>query len=429
MKPIALIRAAVVGALAAGFVQNANAHYGVDCDATVTGQNDPAVDVAAVTAAVNSPDLAGDVTVCLTGIFDFGLAPPSVPMFSVSIFGGPSMTSLRIVGLNSYFRKQATIRRGIQALTLRQTATLPSLTIENLRFEQPAFSAVSILRSIERVRISGLHIAGVTSHTIPTGPPAPILMFREGIAVTAALGNIEGEIEISGNVVDGGTYGPGDSTLLVGSGIVLVGALNPTQTTGFFAKVNVSNNRVTNWAGAGILASGVISDVTIEENWVENGAFARLVPSCASTNGDSAASGIALGGVINSTVRDNAINLVPAFTDTGAATVCSAGLLVRGMPVSGASGNIFFGNRIRGNANYAMVAGTPLPTPPPPPPPFIPPTLPTVETNNLFAFNWVFGFTGTNATLFIGSGATANAFIGSFPVIEGNTAGNWVLNR
>jgi hypothetical protein len=32
--------------------------------------------------------------------------------------------------------------------------------------------------------------------------------------------------------------------------------------------------------------------------------------------------------------------------------------------------------------------------------------------------------------LFIGSGANANAFIGTFPDgIEGNTAGNWVLNR
>jgi hypothetical protein len=420
-----LIRATALGALAAGFVQNAAAQYGVVCDLTVTGQNDPAVDVAAVTAAVNSPALVGDVTVCLAGTFDFGPAPPSVPTFSVSIFGGPSMTSLRIVGLNSYFRKQATIRRGIQALTLRQTSTLPSLTIENLRFEQPAFSAVSILRSNERVRISGLHIAGVASHTIPTSPPAPILKFREGIAVTAALGDIEGEIEISGNVVDGGTYDVGDSQLLVGSGIVLVGALNPTQPTGYFAKTTVSNNRVVNWAGAGILASGLISDATIEENWVEPGAFARLVPTCASTNGDSAASGIALGGVISSTVRDNVVTLVPAFTDTGAATQCSAGLLVRGMPVGGASGNIFFGNRIRGDANYAMVAGTPEPLPPPP----FPPVLPTIETNNLFAFNWVFGFTGTNATLFIGSGATANAFIGTFPEIEGNTAANWVINR
>lgn len=426
MKPIALIRAAILGALAAGFAQNAAAHDGVDCDLTVNGQNDPAVDAAAVTAAVNSPDLVGDVTVCLAGTFDFGLAPPSVPTFSVSIFGGPSMTSLRIVGLNSSFRRQATIRHGIQALTLRQTATLPSLTIENLRFEQPALSAVSVLRSIERVRISGLHIAGVTTHTIPTGPPVPILKFREGIAVTAALGDIEGEIEISGNFVDGGTYDVGDSELLIGSGIVLVGALNLTQPTGFFAKVNVSNNRVSNWAGAGILASGVISDVTIEENWVDSGNFARLQTACTGTNGDGAASGIALGGATNSTVRDNAINLVPAFTDTGAPAVCTAGLIVRGTATGGASGNIFFGNRIRGTATYAMIAGTPLPLPPPP----FPPVQPTIETNNLFAFNWVFGFTATNATLFIGSGANANAFIGTFPDgIEGNTAGNWVLNR
>jgi hypothetical protein len=90
----------------------------------------------------------------------------------------------------------------------------------------------------------------------------------------------------------------------------------------------------------------------------------------------------------------------------------------------GASGNIFFGNRVRGEGTYAMVAGTSAPTVPP-----FPPGSFTIETNNLFAFNWVFGFEAANATLFIGSGATANAFIGNFPEIEGNQAGNWVLNR
>ena len=436
MRPIALIRAAALGALAAVFVQNANAHYGVDCDVTVTGQNNPDVDAAAVSAAVNSPALTGDVTVCLAGTFDFGPAPAGPPSFSVAIVGNPSMTSLRIVGLNSGFRKPATIRRGIQALTLHGTTTLPSFSIDNLKFEQPTFSAISILRSIERVRITDVHVAGVLTHTftiLSTPPPIPnppppveiTLKFREGIAVTAAFADIEGEIEISGNVVDGGTYSPGDSALLVGSGIVLVGALNLTQATNFFAKANVSNNRVLNWAGAGIIAAGGISDATIEENWIEPGAFARLQPACTGLNGDGSASGIALGGVTNSTVRDNVIQLVPAFTDTGAAAQCTAGLIVRGMTVGGASGNIFFGNRIRGTGTYAMIAGTPAPTPPPP----FPPALPTIEANNLFAFNWVFGFTATNATLFIGSGATANAFIGNFPSIEGNAAGNWVINR
>jgi len=220
---------------------------------------------------------------------------------------------------------------------------------------------------------------------------------------------------------------------LVSSGILLVGPQtppNPPQPAPIFsAKVRIANNRVLNWAGTGILAAGVMSDVTIEENWVEPGAFARLVPApaCTTPNADGAASGISLGGVLNSTVRDNVVTLVPAFTDTGAPVACTAGLLVRGVIAGGASGNIFFGNRVRGEGTYAMVAGTPAPVIQPPPGP--PPALPTIETNNLFAFNWVFGFTGTKATLFIGSGATANAFIGTFPEIEGNTAGNWVLNR
>jgi hypothetical protein len=439
-----LISAAFAGSLAAGFVQNAVAHNRVDCDVMVTGQNDPAVDAAAVSAAVNSPDLVGDVTVCLAGTFDFGPAPPQgVPPISVAIVGNASMTSLRIVGLNNHFRRPATIRRGIQALTLTPAATLPKLAIENLRFEQPTFSAVSILRSNEEVRISDLQIAGVETHTITiTPPPPPIpnppppqpitLRLRQGIAVTAAAGgNIAGDIVISNNVVNGGTYGLGDSALLVGSGIVLVGPLvtpqpPPLPATTFSAKVRIANNRILNWAGAGVLATGLIGDATIEENWVEPGAFARLVPgpACTTPNAEGAASGISLGGVVNSTVRDNVIHLVSAFTDTGAPAACTAGLLVRGVNVSGASGNIFFGNRIRGDATYAMVVGLPAPTVPP-----FPPSSFTIEMNNLFAFNWVFGFTGTNATLFIGSGATANAFIGMFPEIEGNTAGNWVLNR
>jgi hypothetical protein len=434
-----LIRAAALGALAAGFVQNADATHGVSCDVTVTGQNNPDVDAAAVSAEVNSPALIGDVTVCLAGTFDFGPAPVGPPTSSVAIMGNPSVTSMRIVGLNSGFRNQATIRRGIQALTLSPTATLPNLTIENLRFEQPAMSAISILSSIERVRISGVHIAGVTTHaftiTVPPPPPPippppqPIvitLSFRQGIAVTAALGDIDGEIEISDNVVNGGAYGLGDSALTVGSGIVIAGPLTLTQPTIFSAQVHVSNNRILNWAGTGIVVSGLVSEASIEENWIEPGAFARLVPGCTTPNADGAASGISLGGVGNSTVRDNVVNLVAAVTDTGTPAQCTAGLLVRGTAVGGASGNIFFGNRIRGTGTYAMVAGTPAPLPPPPP---FPPVLPTIETNNLFAFNWVFGFTGTNATLFIGSGATANAFIGTFPEIEGNTAANWVINR
>jgi len=47
-------------------------------DVTVTGQNNPEVDAAAVSSAVNSEALSGDVTVCLAGTFDFG-APPVTP--------------------------------------------------------------------------------------------------------------------------------------------------------------------------------------------------------------------------------------------------------------------------------------------------------------------------------------------------------------
>ena len=79
-----------------------------------------------------------------------------------------------------------------------------------------------------------------------------------------------------------------------------------------------------------------------------------------------------------------------------------------------ADGNVLFGNRIRGTGSYAIMAGT---------------SGTLTETNNLFAFNKTGNFAPLNATLFIGSSANGNAFIGNFATIEGNVTGNWVLNN
>jgi hypothetical protein len=147
----------VNAALAAAFAHNAGAQ--VTCTVTVTGQNNQAVDAAAVQAATNQA-FVGDLTVCLEGTFDF--APPIPPsQFSVAIAASPFTTSLRIVGLNNANGKKATIRNGRQALS-KIGAGPPTFSIENLRFEQPEFSAISILGSgpATSIKVSNVNIVG-----------------------------------------------------------------------------------------------------------------------------------------------------------------------------------------------------------------------------------------------------------------------------
>jgi hypothetical protein len=401
------VKAAAAAVLALGFVGNAAAQ--VACSVTVTGQNSPTVDVAAVASAVNSPTAAGDVTVCLAGTFDFGVVVFPVTN-SVNIIGNPFVTSLRIVGLNDANGKRATIRNGVQALTLNAGSLLPNLVIENLRFVQPAFTAVSILRSNVSVRISGLHISGVQSYIFP---PFNNARFRDGISVGSALAEINGEIVIADNVIDGGVYGPDDGALAVSGGVVLTGALPGAANRPFNARVRISDNKLVNWSGSGILAAGV-REATIERNRIEPGAFANLAPGCAQPNGLGAGTGISLQTVLDSTIRDNVITMEPAVTSAGAAPACSAGLVLIGAATGPTNGNVVYRNRIRGTGTYAIVVGG---------------TSASTELDNLIALNPVGNFAPLGATLFIGAGASGNSFVGNFPSIAGDVGGNVVITR
>lgn len=388
----------------AGFAQRGDAQ--ASCDVIVNGQNNPAVDVPAVASAVNAPPAAGDVTVCLAGTFDFG-PPPAPPAAStVSIAPAPSVTALRILGVNDANGKKATIRGGFQALTLTPAATLPSFAIENLRFVRPALSAISILRANGSVRISGVNIADVQSYFFPAFGGR----FREGIAVSS-LAPVTGEIVIADSVIDGGTYGLDDTTLAVSAGIVLTGAFGNNQP--FTARVRISDNKLADWSGSGILLLGV-NEATIERNRIDPGAFANMTPGCASANGMGAANGISLAGVDDSTVRDNVIVLEPALTGAGTPPPCSAALMLAGNAANGADGNIVYRNRIRGSGTYALVVGMPSGT---------------TEVDNLFALNPVGNFVPTIATLSIGPGTSGNSFVGSFPSVTGNVAGNVIITR
>jgi hypothetical protein len=422
MTRINWLRAGAVSAmLVSAFAQNAGAQ--VICSVTVTGLNDPAIDAGAVQSAVNLAGV-GDHTVCLQGTFDFGTPPPG-SINSVTIITGPLVTGLHIVGLNDANGKKATIRNGVQSLT-KQGAQPPVFSIENLRFEQPQFSAISILGAAPTgsIKISGVNIVGVRTFLFP----AFNARFREGISVSSGITAVGGDIEISNNVIDGGAYTADDTTLGVSGGIVLTGALPPPQqgvNRPFTARVRISDNKIVNWSGSGILAAGV-SELTIEKNVIQPGAFANTIaPGCTAANGGGAGNGISLQSVHDGTVRDNVITLVPALTGAGIAPTCTAGLIVVG-PTNVApgmtDGTVLYRNRIRGSGTYAIVVGvTPAALPPGP-------TV-SVETDNLFALNALGNFTPQNASLFIGPGAVDNAFVGNFPSIEGNVDGNTVISR
>jgi hypothetical protein len=374
-----------------------------------------------VQSAVQSISI-GDNTVCLQGTFDFGVPPPG-SINSVTIITGPLVTGIHIVGLNDVNGKKATIRNGIQALT-KQGAQPPVFSIENLRFEQPQFSAISILGAAPTgsIKISGVSIVGVRTFLFPAFNGR----FREGIAVSSGITAVGGDIEISNNVIDGGTYTADDTALGVSGGIVLTGALPPPQPANrpFTARVRISDNKIVNWSGSGILAAGV-SELTIENNVIQPGAFANTIPpGCTAANGGGAANGISLQSVHDGTIRDNVITLVPAVTGAGDTPACTAGLILVG-PTNVApgmtDGTVVYRNRIRGSGTYAIVVGTTTLLGPGP--------TSSVETDNLFALNGLGNFTPQSFSLFIGPGAIDNAFVGNFPSIDGNVDGNTVISR
>ena len=381
------------------------------CQTTVVGENDPAVDVAAFAAAVNSPLASGEVTVCLAGRLDFGTAVPANNM-SVPLAPNATVTALRIVGLNDANGNRATIRNGTQPIAL--VRPVGTFSVENLRFVSPAFSAITLLTAGQSVRIAGNQIAGVRTFA-PGGQPG---LFRNGITITPVVGPVGsaiggGEIAIEDNVISGGSYAAADATLTVSAGISLVGALGPNRTN-FFSRVALRANRLTDWSGSAILVSG-LDDATIEGNRIDTGAVANMAGvSCAQPNGMGAASGISVAGLANSLIRDNVVNVEPSLTATGAVPACTAGVIATAVQAAGLTNNIFYRNRVRGGGSYAFVVGA---------------TAFGAETDNVFATNPVANFVPTSAAWLLGPNASDNVIIGDVPTILGNVAANDVVTR
>ena len=114
--------------------------------------------------------------------------PRGSPGVAPRAFASPFTTGIHIVGLNDAQGKKATIRNGVQALT-KQTVRPTLFSIENLRFEQPLFSAISILGAgpASSIKISGVNIVGVRTFLFP----AFNARFREGIALSSALAELQ----------------------------------------------------------------------------------------------------------------------------------------------------------------------------------------------------------------------------------------------
>jgi hypothetical protein len=406
---LAALAAALAAQAQGGYAQGLQAPQGgepapIACDFSVTGQNDSAVDILALSNAVNAGGLSGDVTVCLSGTFDFGDGPP--PAGQLLIAPAPAVTSLRIVGLTDARGRRATIRNGVLPLALRGAAPVPKLGIASLRFENPRGAAIHIERVDESLIIKGVQIAGARNQFFP----ALNLSTRIGINITSFGAAIHGDLVIADNVIDGGAFTASDGSPF-SAGIVLAGGVVaggvPFQP--FDAHVRVTNNRIANWSSGGIVAA-TVGDVTISRNKIDPGSYASNGGPCA--NAAAALSGILLTAVTDSVVRDNEINVSPAFGSSGIPAPCTAGIVVRGSLDGPADGNIVYGNVIRGTGAYALVVGAPTGS---------------VETDNFFALNPVWGFAAQKATLLLGPGATGNALIGVFPSIEGNTAGNSII--
>jgi hypothetical protein len=399
-------RSGVLGAVVALVLTfHAVAQSPVDCQATVIGQNDAAVDAAAVAAAVNSPLATGDVTVCLSGRFDFGLAVPAGNI-SVPVAPNPTVVALRIVGLDDANGQRATIRNGTQPIGL--VRPVPIFSVHNVRFVNPAYSAITMLTAGATVRIAGNHVAGVRSFA-PSGQPG---LFRNGITVTPVFAPISADVVIEDNVISGGSYTAADASLAVSAGVTLVGALGPSRLP-FTGRVTIKNNRFANWSGVGILAIG-LNDATIEGNRIDTGSFANAGAGCAQPNGNGSASGISVAGLANSLIRDNVVEVVPSLTAVGTVPPCTAGIIATGVQAADATNNIFYRNRVRGGGTHALVVGA---------------TGFGAETDNVFAQNGVANFVPTSATLMLGPAATENVLIGDFPSVQGNAAANDIVTR
>ena len=406
MNRIHSARAGVVGAVVALVTTfDVLAQEPVDCEVTVVGQNDATVDPAAVAAAVNSPLASGDVTVCLSGKFDFGLAVPAGNI-SVPVAPNATVVAVRIVGLNDANGQRATIRNGTQPMGL--VRPVPIFSVENVRFVNPAYSAITVLAAGATVRIAGNHVAGVRTFA-PSGQPG---LFRNGITITPVIGPIGADVFIEDNVVVGGSYTAADASLAVSAGVTLVGALGPNRLP-FTGRVTLKNNRFADWSGVGILAIG-LNDATIEGNRVDTGSFANAGASCAQPNGSGNASGISVAGLANSLIRDNIVDVVPSLTATGTAPACTAGIIATGVQAADATNNIFYRNRVRGGGTHALVVGA---------------TGAGAESDNVFAQNAVANFVPTGSTLLLGPAATENVLIGDFPSLQGNTAANDIVTR
>lgn len=397
--------------LASAFALQPAYGSGSRCGIIVIGTDSSPADADALNLAVAGPHDASHVRICLLG--RFRLDSDEYVSFDPAHVDAPdeAVERLEFVGLHG-----ATITGGFQPLRMPPESELPRLAIRDLRFVEPHATAVSIFRGNERIEISGLHVEGVTTEYVPELDA----YLHEGIALTTPYAEIDGKVVIERNTLDGGTYGNVEDLQTISAGIALYGAfesLNPYPMT---AAISVSRNVLKNWSGSAIAALDVDGAI-LWRNSIVSGAFGNLNNNgaCSSAVGIGSAAGISLAGVTNTLVMGNSVRLQTA-TDGNGDTPCTVGIILVSdiadvLNIPDSTGNLVTNNTIVGHGTYALLVGRQTP-------------LDGAVEDNFYLANHLSFFAPTGASLIIGPNANGNTFLGHFPTIDGNVAGNTIID-
>ena len=384
----------------------------------VVGTGDPAIDVAAVQAAV---DQGGDVI--LKGHFSFRTSPTVV----VPLVGYPSATVLVSKGVTITGAREdrddgemTTINGG--SIPFFVSAPGARVSIKRLRFVRPISDAVLVYAvsglDITSCRIEGLepfqHAAEGIGINTSGNPPTPS---RPGKPE-----NVSGTLRVAGNDIDAGGTGV-DNTL--GIVVLSVGtARTPVQ-------LQVSGNTITNSTERAINLYQVGGEALVDRNAITTSAIAGaaggIAPDAIHITGsglyrvthNSVHSRWAKGAAIrvhsqfaawpiaHAVVENNDV-----YMDAPAGTVFgtnSAGIDIWG----NARDNLVTHNKIRGRARAALAANV---------------FNGGVPANNSFINNRFRGFEASVADVFVGPGATGTRIVGRGTVDDRGT-GTIIVSR
>lgn len=273
---------------------------------TIVGTGIPAVDVAAVQAAVD-----GGGTVRLKGSFSFDLPPIADRTILVS-------TGVVIEGVPDEQGNLPLISGGVKPFQV--VAPGASVTLRGLRFTGSLLTVIEVRAAdgltIERCRIDGVEplFAPAIGTTLAIGV---VLGFFTTGEVVGAISIVQNELDIGGTAADRS------------EAIAAIGVGHPDRP----AEMRIAENVVTNTVAHGIDVRNVVGRTVIERNDVVTGPVGGQMV----TTGDRFVDGIRILGGGSYVVAHNRI-------DAGYEN--AAGIRLQGGPFGPVTGAIVFGNDI-----------------------------------------------------------------------------------